>query len=307
MEITSTKHNPMVSPHLDVWGWDVALYLFFSGLAAGVLIIAAIQYLYYGERKMSPMARYAVIAASIIVPLAMLGLLHDLANKANILAFYEYWNFTSTMAVGARALLIIPPVGLLFGLTLINEGLSERWGRLKVLGSWLKKYEPILARLTLVCGLFLGTYTGILLSANFGRPLWNTALLPVLFLVSGLSTGAAAMTLLSKDEAERTLLTKLDINLIVAEMGLLFLMLLSFALTTRAQHDALSLFLGGGFTASFWVFIVGAGLVAPLFLEQLQIRGKVMETVVPSIMVLIGGLALRVIIVMAGQASMIPN
>lgn len=304
MEFTTTKHNPLTTPHLYVWGWDVALYLFFSGLAAGMLILVAIQYLWLGEKSTSKGMRWAVLAAAGIVPAAMLGLLHDLANKANILAFYKYWNLTSTMALGSRALLVIPPVALLFGLSMLRGNLPARvdhWARKLI------KAEPWLARLTLVSGLFLGTYTGVLLSANFGRPLWNTALLPVLFLVSGVSTAAAALTIFSKDRGEQERLTKLDINLILAELGVLALMLLGFGFTIRAGHDSLALFLGGEYTAAFWIFIVGIGLLIPLVLEQMQIKGRAAHSVLPGLMVLTGGLALRVVIVLAGQASSIPN
>lgn len=304
MEFTTTKHNPLTSPHLDVWGWDVALYLFFSGLAAGILVLGAIQYLYFGEKGTSRLMRWAIAAAAVIVPLAMLGLLSDLANKTNLLAFYKYWNLTSTMALGARALLVIPPVGLLFGLALLKGNLPER---LEPWAARLSKGKVWLARLTLVSGVFLGTYTGVLLSANFGRPLWNTPLLPVLFLVSGVSTAAAALALFSKDHTEQERLVKLDINLILAELGVLALMLIGFGFTTRAGNESLSLLLGGDFTAAFWVFIVGIGLLIPLVLEQLQIRGRAAHTVLPGLMVLAGGLALRVVIVFAGQASLIPN
>lgn len=307
MEVTTTKINPMTTPELHVWGWDVALYLFFSGMAAGVLILVAIQYLYFGGAKTSLVMRYAAMAASIVVPLAMLGLLSDLENKLNILAFYKWWNWTSTMALGARGLLIIPPIGILFGLSLVAQHMGGPLAKYKPWAEKLVPYKGILARATLISGIFLGIYTGGLLSANFGRPLWNTAILPLLFLVSGLSTGAAIILLFSKDEEEITRLTKLDINLILGEISLLVIMFLSIAYTMRAQHESLYLFFGGGFTASFWVLVVGVGLVVPLILEQLQVKGRVAESPIPSWMVLAGGLALRVIIVLAGQASTIPN
>lgn len=307
MEITSTRINPNVAPVLEVWGWDVALYLLFSGMAAGVLVIASVQYLFFGDQKTSPLMRFSLIAAAIVVPLAMLGLLHDLANKPNILAFYRYWNLTSTMAVGARALLVIPPVALLFGLALIPDRLTGRAAVLRPLALRLNRARTNLGRLTLASGLFLGTYTGVLLSANFGRPLWNTPLLPVLFLVSGLSTGAAALTLFSRDEHERDRLTKLDVGLIGAEIAVLFLMLLGFATTTRSQNEALSLLTGGAYGSAFWVFVVGIGLLVPLVLEQLQLRRRILDTPLPSLMVMVGGLALRVVIVFAGQASIVPN
>jgi protein NrfD len=45
----------------------------------------------------------------------------------------------------------------------------------------------------LVLGVALGIYTGILLNTMVARPLWNSAILGPLFLVSGLSAGAAVM------------------------------------------------------------------------------------------------------------------
>jgi protein NrfD len=44
-----------------------------------------------------------------------------------------------------------------------------------------------------VLGVALGIYTGILLNTMVARPLWNSAILGPLFLVSGLSAGAAVM------------------------------------------------------------------------------------------------------------------
>lgn len=307
MEVTTTRHNPNVFPELEVWHWDVALYLFFSGLAAGALIITALAFLYAGERKLSREVRASALVAAIVVPVAMLGLFSDLANKANIFAFYRYWNFSSTMALGARALLVIPPVGVLFGLSLLPELIE---GRLKRFRKWMSLLEPhrvLLARLTLACGAFLGIYTGILLSANFGRPIWNTPMVPVLFLVSGLSTGAAAMSMATRDHLEKEILTKLDVALITAELAVLVLMLVSATYTTRSQHEALRLFVGGPFTAAFWVVVGMVGLIVPLFLERLELKRRIPPTALPSLMVLVGGLGLRVIIVFAGQASTIPN
>ena len=49
----------------------------------------------------------------------------------------------------------------------------------------------------LVLGIGLGAYTGVLLGTLGARPAWSSAVLGPLFLVSGLSTGAALMMLFS--------------------------------------------------------------------------------------------------------------
>ena len=40
LEITSTRHNPLVDPVLSVWSWEIPVYLFFGGMIAGMMILA---------------------------------------------------------------------------------------------------------------------------------------------------------------------------------------------------------------------------------------------------------------------------
>ncbi len=72
----------------------------------------------------------------------------------------------------------------------------------------------------LIYGLILGIYTGILLSAFNARPLWNTSILGPLFLASGLSAGAAATLIMSKDKAERKQFARIDLVIIGIELFL---------------------------------------------------------------------------------------
>jgi hypothetical protein len=39
-ELTVSRHNPLVDPHLHIWEWQIPVYLFFGGLVAGLMIIA---------------------------------------------------------------------------------------------------------------------------------------------------------------------------------------------------------------------------------------------------------------------------
>ena len=36
LEVTSTRHNPLIDPHLAVWSWEIPLYLFIGGIVAGI-------------------------------------------------------------------------------------------------------------------------------------------------------------------------------------------------------------------------------------------------------------------------------
>ena len=155
----------------------------------------------------------------------------------------------------------------------------------------------------LVYGLILGIYTGILLSAFNARPLWNTSILGPLFLASGLSAGAAATLILSKDPAERKQFALIDLVIIGVELFFIIHMFMGFLASTQVQIEAAKMFLGGEYTVTFWVFVVMLGLLAPALLEILELRKYHIPVLISPLLVIFGSLALRFIIVYAGQVS----
>ena len=60
--------------------------------------------------------------------------------------------------------------------------------------------------LNIILGIMLGIYTGVLLSTMGARPLWNSSILWLLFLISGLSTAAAFIHMIAKNKFEREIL-----------------------------------------------------------------------------------------------------
>jgi formate-dependent nitrite reductase membrane component NrfD len=61
--------------------------------------------------------------------------------------------------------------------------------------------------------------------------------------------------------------------------------------------------LNGKYAVGFWVFVIGLGIIIPLFIQLLAVNHKIKHTPVAPIMVMIGGLILRFVIVEAGQYS----
>ena len=45
LEITTTRHNPLVDPHLAVWSWEIPVYLFLGGIVAGLMILGGVAML----------------------------------------------------------------------------------------------------------------------------------------------------------------------------------------------------------------------------------------------------------------------
>jgi formate-dependent nitrite reductase membrane component NrfD len=152
-----------------------------------------------------------------------------------------------------------------------------------------------------VLGIGLGIYTGILLGSLGARPLWNSAILGPLFLVSGLSTGAAFMMLYGLRDSERVLLGRADMGLIAVELALIGLWLTGLMTGGAAAQEAARTVLGGPFTAAFWTLVVALGLLAPLLAEWLELRHRAVPGRLAAVLVLVGGFALRWILVYAGQ------
>jgi formate-dependent nitrite reductase membrane component NrfD len=306
-ELDVARHSRFVDPQLHVWGWEIPVYLFLGGLAAGAMVLSAILAGRPGERSRA--ARWLTFAAPLLVSLGMGALYLDLANKLHVFRFYLAFRWTSPMSWGAWILLVVYPVTLLAGLAALTDAEAEAVaGRAGPLARPLRAARAFalaravpLRRWSIGTGVALGVYTGILLSTLGARALWGSALLGPLFLVSGLSTGAAFMMFFRVAPDERHLLARWDLAFIGVEALLLALLLIGLASGGAAGHGAAALLLGGPFTGPFFALVVLAGLAVPAALEVLELRLHLPPTFAAPALVLVGGLSLRWILVVAGQ------
>ncbi|MBT8083308.1 MAG: polysulfide reductase NrfD [Gammaproteobacteria bacterium] len=308
--LVTARNNELIDPGLHIWTWEVAMYLFLGGLTAGVMVFAAVMALLRKDEEAPFAATQLALLAPIVLSAGMTTLFLDLEHKLYVFRFYTAFQPTSPMSWGAWILLLIYPVATLQILSTLRAGFPvttpwvDRWAITKAIVDWCEEHRRQIAMVAVPSGVALGIYTGILLSAFSARPFWNTGVLGPLFLVSGLSTAAALVALLSKHEGEKEMFTRIDLGLIAAEIALVGLFLINLA-TGSAQHiEALHAVTGGPYTMVFWVLFVGIGLIIPLLLEMLEIRGigKSIAVVAP-VLVLIGGYALRQVMLDVGQDS----
>ena len=99
------------------------------------------------------------------------------------------------------------------------------------------------------------------------------------------------------------MMARADVAFLGAELAFILLLFISLMSTSKAHMGAAEMFLGGPYTAVFWVLVVGVGIIVPLIVQPLAITHRVHHTPVAPLLVLAGGLALRFVIVFAGQAS----
>lgn len=270
------------------WGHLVAWYLFLAGAGAGLYIIAVGIKLRRGGLAFEK-AAYYLSPALVIIGSILLVL--DLGQPLRaVLAIMR--PHASMISVGTIILSLFIAVGLF-------QGHCLHRGR-RLAPAWDK------AGLLLAAG--TATYTGLLLGVVKAIPFWNNPLLPALFLVSALSSGAgllmvlAARDIMVGEGADEILpsLLRLDTALIAVKTGFLATLLLVALTGSLAAAAGARILLTGSFAAPFWLLVVGAGLLLPLTLELTGRAHRPAGLLACGLGLLAGALALRYGIVLAG-------
>jgi len=319
----SGRNIPNIDPVLHIWHWQIPVYLFLGGLAAGLMFFSAFNYLRGRENKHEVTVKWASFIVPIALVLGLIALFLDLKHQLYFWRLYTTIRFDSPMSWGAWTLMAITPLSFLWCFSYLREFVSAFSGKKKWIDKalnftmnivfkfkWVATFEAYviknrkaMAWANVILSFILGIYTGILLSAFNARPLWNSSILGPLFLVSGLSTAAALIMWLTKDKDERKLFGQIDLLLIGLELFLITHMFMGFLAGSQVKIEAAQLFLGGEFTAAFWTFVVGLGLVIPAIFEIMKLRGYKIPVALPAMLILIGGLIFRFIMVDAGQIT----
>jgi protein NrfD len=324
-EVDVTGTNPLVYPEMATWEWHVGIYLFLGGLVAGLMILSgAIKLM--RARGFDRSLLIADVAGLPLLAVGMLFLWIDLANRWNAWRFFTTFEVTSPMSWGSWILLLSMLVLFLRLLTRVpaprpaaaqpaRKGFGARlrssfrgvWAWIAGLGQRLARGKYALDGVTLVLGIGLGFYTGILLSSISARPMWSSAVLAPLFLVSGLASAGAFLCLFIP-EREHKSLVPFSVLLCGVELVLILAYAINQVTGTEAVQRAGGLIFGGDFTLPFWGLVVFMGLLLPMSAEGFELANRHLPAVlgkVPPVLKLAGSMALRLVIVYAGLRSFV--
>lgn len=330
MEEVLLSGNSSLEQASHSWHWHIPIYLFLGGIAAGLLFFSALYTLLGKEDQYKITVKIGPMIACAAIIIGLVALLLDLTHKPYFWRLYTTIRLESPMSWGAWTLMIITPIAFFWSASFFKEVMPKiKWSNLiirlalsiplkKLEGDvnwdwrwkWLRNFETFItkqrrnmAKIMVVLAPVLGIYTGILLSAFNARPLWNTSILGPIFLVSGLSTAAAIIMMISKNHDEKKLFGKIDLGMIIVELFLITHLFMGFLASNAVQIDAANLFLGGEFTKAFWIFVIGLGLIIPAILEYIEMKGVKIPVFIIAALVLLGGVMFRFIMVEAGQVS----
>ena len=281
-----------------IWGAPIAWYLFLAGLGGGAFVTSA--FLAWRHPKAVNMRKVGHLIAPVAVMVGLLLLMVDAeAGLHNPLRF---------------ALLLHNPFSVMTWGVVFLAGFMVVSIIVVVLDFMKKSVPKWLELVGVVFGVCVAMYTGALLGVCKTFPLWNNALLPILFLVSAMSAGAASVLLVAvfrhADEFNKAgVLKKFHFCLPIIEIVLVASLCFITSYNSPAGFDSVMSMVAGTWAPLFWIGLVLIGLVVPTGLETwlLFFSAKEFEESKKAHMisaasdagVLIGGFLLRFLVVMA--------
>ncbi|MBN1840267.1 MAG: polysulfide reductase NrfD [Campylobacterales bacterium] len=303
------------------WSWAIAVYLFLAGLSSGSIMVALLVKWNRHERSNSSIWDAMIKSGAVVAPLSiLLGLLLLVVDLGRPLSFYWLlirYNITSVMSLGVLFLLLYTPIVMVFMLLVFERSvmkytfLSPLIALIQAVKE-LHSYAKIIEYFLFVTALCISSYTGFLLSALYAIPLWNSPILPILFITSSISLGIAVNILIGllffkstiNEESIKYLLV-LDLRVILTELPLLALLFIGMFYAGAESANAAKAALSQGFWAGlFWFGVIGVGLCLPLLTVMIALKSHVYRisyVVINSMVVIVGVLILRYYIVYAGQ------
>lgn len=247
--------------HEEALGPPIALYFYMTGLSAGSFILSTLAY-GFGIKQFKPLGKIGVVLATVLLVLAPLNLIADLGQPWRFWHLFPYLNMTSPITYGTFLLTIYPINCLIYAFFMFRG--DDRMTRLFGL-------------IGIPLAVSVHGYTGFIMALAKARALWNTALMPILFLVSAMVSGIALMILvvvaagfLSKarrpDPALVSSLGKILVGAILLDLFLVFSDVLVLLTADSEAYEAAMLILTGSFSPYFLGIEILAGALVPLAL-----------------------------------------
>ncbi len=249
------------------WGVWVGFYDYLVWMEVGSLLIFTGLIYLFGDKLLLKVKPIVLFTGFTIVTMGLLIVLLDLGHPErfwHVLVYAEFSSMITWMVWLHSAYLLILTLELAIVL----------WGGRRLAGL----LKP-LALVSLPVGLALIIVSGSIFGVVAARPLWNTASLPLMFLLSALAAGSGLLLFLvvvfwkEKNSSEYTaLVNKLSVitrTLLLA--GVFAASVIAFTMLYKGggnptRAEALNLILTGPYWWSFWIVHILLGVLIPLAL-----------------------------------------
>ncbi len=278
-------------------GLPIATYFYLTGLSAGSFIISTMAY-GFGMVKFKPLGKIGVVMATCLLIIAPMILLIDLEQPLRFWHLIIYLRITSPITWGTFLLSLYPMNCMVYGYFMFKGDLRK---------------TKIFGLIGIPLALLVHGYTGFILALGKARVLWNTAIMPPIFLVSAMVSGLALMILvvIVKDfiirrgkEPNRELiyaLGKFLVASIVLDLILIGIDLSVLLTSTTEAYRAAVMLLDGSFQFLFLGVELLLGAILPLLLLLSPFTKRwIPAYAAASVLVMVGIFAMRCIMVIGG-------
>ena len=268
------------------WHASYAIYFFVIGICSGLAFLSYGSWLTPALRPLREKAAYGSLA---LLALGGLLLIADLSQPLRFLNVLNpvYLNFTSPLAWGSLNIACFGIASVLYILELRKD--EEGKGRL-------------LATITALLALGLPIYTGYDLTVHQSRPVWNTPVMPVLFVALAVASGTAVGSLLAgaNDAAQKVLREYLLWS--TAAVGVILISILGTTHYGGSAQELTFMIMTSGTMGLIFVGVgILAGTAAPVALLLAPMGRQQNGLMISALLVLIGSAALRYALLMGPQ------
>jgi formate-dependent nitrite reductase membrane component NrfD len=283
--------------HQEAFGLNIAIYFYLTGLSAGSFILSTLAY-GFGMEHYKSIGKVGVVLATILLVIAPLFLLIHIGIPYRAWHLFFYLNFESPITWGSFLLVLYPINCIIYGYFMFKDK---------------RKQTRIFGLIGIPLAISVHGYTGFILAFGKARALWNTALMPILFLVSAIVSGIALMILVCivKDRffsKQRALnypllenLGKMLAWMIVFDLFLVGCDLLVLLISHADAQAVAHLLLAGKFFPLFLIVENLLGKIVPFFLLSIPRFRNLTTMIIASLLVIIGIFFMRYVVVVGGE------
>ena len=273
------------------WGWTIALFLWLVGLSGmGMFLNNWVR-----EKALVYVCTVAGILGTLLVVSHLARLLNLPMAAINSLLAMSF-NFGSWMFIGI-CLLVVQCCATLFYSLVFAGVIFKSEGCRKLIQC------DCFNRALAAIGVAVTIYSGFLLTQAVGVTLWNTALIPLLWIMSGMASSIGAIELLMvtgrlpEEKVFWSRRTALWVE--VVELFTIFAFVhVALSSTSAAARAGAEALVSGPQAVMFWVGVIVLGSIIPLALNLTTRSHKVLA--VSAALGIIGALLLRASVLFAG-------
>ncbi len=280
------------------WGWTIVWFLWFVGIAG----MGSVGYFFVRKAALSYVI-FGSLVLGLLFVVSHLGRWWNLPRTLWVMVTSGIFNWSSWMIIG----IILLSVHLILSVIIVASHIPwlQRIGWLK----WTATLSRANAYLALYAFLgFMATvYSGFLLTQASGIPLWNTSLIPILWVVSGSIAAIAVIELLYVfglvESNVSTLAVRLGLGLdAIKLLAVLAFLHVALAYGSAGARIGATAMASGEYALMTWGGVIGIGILIPIAIGLYTVLVKKSKPllVISSVAALAGVFFLRAVVLLAG-------